>query len=336
MTTFQFDAYGANKTESSDRPQVDWAAMNKYIVEAVQCENEEVLVGVISGIYDLGIQEQKPGEYVFEGDESAEREEIAANPTCHFETRARFYDNGKWLENVRIKVVPKKDAQSVAFAVDFPDVIVDKGSFFGESNPLPYRMLLGGEFILKGGTAVVAAPQALTIRKNDKTGNQWSMMPNSTIYKMAVGAKLVKPGEPFLPERLGELLGKALQFKIRVGFNDAGYLQEKCAFAAGLGRGQVAPQFDKSILHGVTFNRANDPNALKQLRKSVKNTIQRAKNYEGSVIAGELGDTEPTQTAPEVVAAQGNTSVAPTTQNAPKAAVEASGGFDDFDDSIPF
>lgn len=336
MTAFQFDAYGANKTESSDRPQVDWAAMNKHIVETVQCENEEVLVGVISGIYDLGIQEQKPGEYVFKGDESAEREEIAANPNCYFETRDRFYDNGKWLENVRIKVVPKKDAQSVAFAVDFPDVVVDKGQFFGESNPLPYRMLLGGEFVLKGGTAIVAAPQALTIRKNDKTGNQWSMMPNSTIYKMAVGAKLINPGEPFLPERLGELLGKALQFKIRVGLNDAGYLQEKCAFAAGLGRGQVAPQFDESILHGITFNRANDPNALKQLRKSVKNTIQRAKNYEGSVIAGELGTAEPAQAASQVVAAQGNTSVAPAAQNASKAVVEASGGFDDFDSDIPF
>lgn len=329
MTNFQFDAYGVNKSEASDRPQVDWAAMSKHIVETVQCENEEVLVGICSGIYDLGIQEQKPGEYVFEGDESAEREEIAANPRCYFETRDRFYDNGKWLENVRVKVVPKKDAQSVAFAVDFPDVIVDKGQFFGESNPLPYRMLLGGEFVLKGGTSVVAAPQALTIRKNDKTGNQWSMMPNSTIYKMAVGAKLVKPGEPFLPERLGELLGKALQFKIRVGFNDAGYLQEKCAFAAGLGRGQVAPHFDESILHGITFNRENDPNALKQLRKSVKNTIQRAKNYEGSVVASELGASETEQVAPNTGKTQSNTNSAGVSQNVTEAPI------DDFDD-IPF
>ena len=48
---------------------------------------------------------------------------------------------------------------------------------------------------------------------------------------------------------------------------------------------------------------------------------------------------EPTQAAPETVTTQGNTVVAPATQNAPKAAVCASGGFDDFEDgldSIPF
>lgn len=45
---------------------------------------------------------------------------------------------------------------------------------------------------------------------------------------------------------------------------------------------------------------------------------------------------EPAQAAPEAVTTQGNTVVAPTTQNAPKAAVEASGGFDDEWEDAPF
>ena len=32
----------------------------------------------------------------------------------------KFYDSGKWLENVQVKLVPRKDVEQVAVTVDFP------------------------------------------------------------------------------------------------------------------------------------------------------------------------------------------------------------------------
>lgn len=288
--TFQFDAYGVNKNEGTGS-NVDWAAYNKYMEETVDCKQKEVVVGVISGIYDLGIQAQKDGEYLFDEKDGTEEEQLstAKIPGTRFETREKFFNDGSWYENVRVKVVPKKPAQSIAIAVDFPDILVDKGQFFGdESNPQPLRMLLGGEFSLKdGGGRIVAQPIPLTLRKNDKTYGKWSMPHNSKLYKMASAAGLIEDKAPFVPEMLGGLLGKAMQFNLQVRVNDSGFLDEKCAFAAKLSRGMKVPEFDESILHGISFTQ-DCTEALKQVRASVKNTIKRAENYEGSTVEEQI------------------------------------------------
>ena len=334
-----FNVVTNTQQESSDRPQVDWKALNEYVVETAQLQQPETLVGVISSVVDLGIQPQKPAEYVFEGDESAEREEIANNPNVSFETRERFYDDGKWLNDVRVKVVPRKDTQCIAMTVDFPEIQINKGQYFGDDSgkTLPLRMLLGGEFKpSKESPVIVAKPFPLTVRKNDKTNNEWSMTFNSTLYQMAVAAKITEKGKPFLPQDVDKLLGKAFQFEAQIGFNDKGYYFEKVSFKAALGRGMVVPEFDESILHMIQFTAQNEESAVKQLRASIKNTIKRATNYESSVIAQQLGDSGSLQVPSEPAKPSGDTNAQVAQQSAPKAAVETVDEFADFDDDIPF
>lgn len=282
-----FEVRTNTQQESSGYAKVDWDALNKYVVETAQLQEQEVVVGVISGLYDVGVQKQEDAKYEWTGTPEDEAKETAAKPDTYFED---LYDYES-KSTKRYKRHPVKDQQSVVLAIDFPEIMLDKSSFFGQENAdaKPLRLILGGEFIpYKGADKICAKPIALTMRKNDKTNNQWSMMPNSTLYKMAVGAKVIKAGEPFLPQDIDKLLGKALQFKVQVGFNDKGYMFEKCAFAAGLGRSQVAPEYDPSIIHIVQFNADNTEADLKQLRLSVRNTMKKATDYPDSKLKGQL------------------------------------------------
>lgn len=293
--SFNVRSTGSNQS-SSDRPNVDWAAMNAEVVEVAQLQQPETMVGIISGIYDVGIQPQDDAAIEWKGTPEQEAEEVAKNPNTYFEDMKDYQDGGKIK---RYKRFPVKAAQSVVFAVDLPEVIVDKGKYFGNSDPKPLRLLLGGEFTPSGGKTIAARPFPLSIRKNDKTGNQWSIPFNNTIYKMALAAKLVTQGQPFLPDRIDELLGKAMQFKVQVFLNDGKYYTEKCAFAASLGRSQTAPEYDSSLLHIVQFDVDNEEAALKQLRASVKNTMRNASDFEGSKIQAQIGDAAPSSSKPE-------------------------------------
>ena len=109
---------------------------------------------------------------------------------------------------------------------------------------------------------------------------------------MAVASKIIETGEAFLPQDIDKLLGKTLQFKAQVFFNKGKdgkqYYTEKVSFAAGLARGQTERQVDKTYL--IQFNKENDPQALKELRAHVINTIEQATNYEGSVIQKQLAE----------------------------------------------
>ena len=273
-------------SKGSGEGNVDFEAYNKYMVETCNLEEPEPVVGVISGLISLGTQVPKPSEYLkAEGEDEAA--EVAKNPNVVYEDRAKFYHNDQWLTDVRVKIVPNKPQQLVAITVDFPDIIVDKGQFFGESNPAPLRMLLGGEFHENGET-VVAKPLTLKTTKNEKTNNKWTIAFTNTLYKMAVAARIVKQGDPFLPEMVDQLLGKALQFKVQVKLNDAGYLVEKCSFAAALGRGQSVPDMDQNLLYIIQYTSENDEKAVSNLRKSIRNTIKKAEQYEGSVLQKQI------------------------------------------------
>lgn len=307
-----FEVYVDSKTESkSNKTNVDFDKLNAYVVEAADLEEAAVVPGVISSIVDLGIQAQSDAEYVFEGDEADEEVEQQANPAIRFETRAKFFDNGKWLENVRVKIVPQRDVQSIAMAIDFPDILVDKGSFFGESKPLPLRIWMGGQFFIEGSGMVIQNLIALRETNLDTTRatQKWSLNPKGTLYKMAKSAKLVKDGEVFKANQIDQLLGTAHQFEARVFMkpakNGKKYYTEQVKFVGALSRGQ-AVDAESVATSLVMFNKENPETAIKELRAHVVNTIKRAKNYEGSVIqkqieevrgsySSESKDTQPKQ-----------------------------------------
>lgn len=286
-----FDAYAPTASNSSNRKEVDWNALNTYVVETANLQEPETLVGVVVGIVDLGTQPQPDAENVFKGSADDEEAEILKNPNTYFKDGL----DPQTRKPARLKCYPQKPQQSIAIAVDFPEIMIDKGQFFGESNPQPLRMWLGGSFYTEGKGMVVARPTPLKVVNIDKEAAKpkWSFSPLHLCYKMAVGAKLVKPGEVFLPNQIDKLVGKAFQFQVQIFMKEVKgkeYFTENIKFVGGLGRGQVAPEVENTFL--IQFNKPNNPEDLKQLRNHVLNTIKAAQNYVGSVIQGQLEDQE--------------------------------------------
>lgn len=309
-----FDTYAVNQSEGKQQ-EIDWNALNEYVVETCNLQERETLVGVVSSIVDLGIQEQADAELKFDGDEEDEAAEIEKNPDTYFKDGVDPVSKKK----VRYLCYPQKPIQSVAVSVDFPDIMLDKGQFFGNSDPRPLRLWLGGQFYVQGAGMLVARPTALKITKKSGT---WSFAPNHLFHKMAVSAKLIKPEESFMPKDIDKLLGKAFQFEAQVFFKESKgkqYYTEYLKFVGALGRGQVAGDLPTTPVI-VQFNQSNTEEAIKEIRNHVLNTIKRAKNYEGSVIQKQIESIRGVKTEDQGDAAEAETPVseAPKTKVSPK------------------
>lgn len=304
-----FEVYGSEtKAQNTNKPKVDYAALDKYMVETCQLQNQETLSGVVSVVVDLGTQRQPDAQYKLDDeDKGLTVEELeakyASEMASNFEPKdqnykitkfANAYDNDSKSWQI-MKFVKQPARQSIIYAVDFPDIIVDKGQFFGESKPLPLRLWAGGlnwnKYIGEKGAMLVNNVIPLKVTNIGENGNKvWSMNPRSSLYKMAEGAKLISTGDAFEPKDVDKLLGKTLQFNVRIfmekGSDGKLRYKEKLKFAAGLARGMPEKQVDKTYL--IQFNKENDPTALKELRYHVINTIKQATNYEGSIIQKQL------------------------------------------------
>ena len=287
----------------SDKPKVDYEQMNRYLVETANLETKEVLAGYVSGIVDLGEQEQEDAEIVFNGDADDEAAACLKHPMTYFKDGI----DEETKKPVRLKCWPQKPVQSVAVAVDFPDIIIDKGQFFGSPNPQPLRMWLGGQFFVQSVGMVVGRPTPL--KENTSLG-AWSFDKKHLFHKMAVACKLIKSDEIFKPHDIDQLLGKPFQFETQIFFKEAKgkkYLTEYIKFNGGLGRGQATPEIVNPPFL-IQFTAPNTEESLHNLRNHVTNTIKRAKNYEGSAIQKQLesGGSNPTQSptpAPEPIKA---------------------------------
>ena len=319
-----FEVYGAGQKESAKQNNVDFDKLNEYVVETAGLQDRETLIGYVAAIVDLGTQEQPDAENVFVGSEEDERKAIAEKPMTYF--KDGFDPETK--KPVRLKCWPQKPVQCVAVAVDFADILVDKGQFFGESKPLPLRLWLGGQFYIENTGMVIGRPTPLKVNK--KLGD-WSLDQKNLFYKMAVAAKQIKPGEVYKPQRISELLGKAFQFEAQVFFKESKgkkYYTEYIKFVSGLGRGQVEPELLTKPLM-IQFNKENEADAVKDLRAHVVNTIKRASNYEGSVIKSQIESIRGVQAPKEDKPTQQDE--APKTKDKSPAQ-----DFDSFDDDIPF
>ena len=284
----QFEIYGSNgvvvSNNNGDGSKVDWDGLNNYIVETCGLQDGDTLVGYISALYDLGVQTPADSEYVFTGTQEDEAAEIAKNPSVYFKDGL---DDNK--APARLKCAPSKPFQHVTFAVDFPEIMLDKGKFFGDDGGAkPLRLYLGGDFWMgKEIGKVVQNP--FSMKNTTKTG-AWSFDSKATIYKMAVGAKLIKDGEPFESKRIGELLGKSLQWKVKIDLTENKgkyYLNQKIGYAAGLGRGQQPIEPVMELVY-VGFNKDNDAQAVNEIPSHIVNTMKRASNFEGSKLQQQL------------------------------------------------
>lgn len=334
-TAFKLNITRSAKTEgSSTQSEVDWDAYNEYIVAACATATKaRSLPGFISGIYDLGEQNRPDYEEEFKGDEDAEMAEIAKDSSVYFKT----------VGGKRYRCRPMKPVQQVAVAIDFPQIMVDKGQFFGnEPNPAPLRMLLNGEFYIDG-ERVVGKPCSISETKHEN--GRWAFAKNNKLHVLAAACGLLDDDGLFTKERTGELLGQVAQFEFRVWMKpsktDASkkYLTENIKVAGMVPEGVPIPEFDSKYLHAVNVYEPegvpNNPDHVKQLRLSVKNTIKRANNYQGSDIQRMLeggAQTEPSKPASVVTM---ESKRRPSRANKHQVSDSPPPGFDD-DDDAPF
>lgn len=324
-----FDAYGADTSGSSKKSDINWDELNKYTVETAQLEQRETLIGYVSVIADLGTQKIPDAEYISDVPEEDESDYIDDNPGTYFKTAY----NWETKKDARYKCVPQKDRQCVAVAIDFPDIIVDKGQFFGNSNPQPLRIWMGNQFFNKNeGFMVVGRPTALKVTNLDKTNKtkKWSFGPLHLFYKMAVASKLIKPGEVFVQSDIDKLLGKAFQFEAQVYFKEGNdgkeYYTEYVKFVGALGRGQVEPELANQPAL-IQFYADNSEEDLQQLRSHIINTMKMSTNWEGSKIKEQIETS------------RGNTSDGGNDQNTQSSQTDPSPSAPSFspdDDDIPF
>lgn len=290
-----FEVYSAESSDSSGGSNIDFDALNKYVVETAELQNGETLVGYVSNIVDLGTQKLPDAEYnVDKGDEDLTigeltdkyQDKIDSGDITKFELS---WDNDVKAQVIK-KFVPQKDRQAICYSVDIPEIMLDKAPFFGgESDPKPLRLWAGGEWWDKDNKQmVISSLIALKKTKDDKLG--WTMHPRSQLYRMATAGKVITTQEAFQPEMLDQLLGKSLQFKAQIFFNKGKnggeYYTEKLNFVGGLARGQQEIEDVNTNL--IMFNAENDETALKEIRKHVINTMSKAVNFEGSAIQKQL------------------------------------------------
>ena len=291
---------------NTDRPQVDYAALDQYTVDTAECEQPETLNGVVVGIIDLGNQKLPDAEYdVDSGDESLTVEELTDKYSDGIESGkiSKFDIVKDWSvrppKEVIKKFVPQKDRQCITYAVDFMDIMLDKSQFFGEkSEPKPLRLYFGGQYYNTFSKKMMVQnllPLKITNINNDRNGKPiFSLNPKSQLHKMAVAAKLINTGDAFLPDRIDELLGKTLQFKVQIGFNEKGdkkYYFEKMSFIGALQRKDKPFEDVETFL--IQMDEPNDPEALKQIRKHLLNTMEMATNFEGSALQKQLLEVRP-------------------------------------------
>lgn len=327
---FEFVTTTTTQNTGGARKEVDWDGLNSHVIEMAKTQDKpRSIPGIISGIIDLGEQNLDDAEMVFVGTAEDEAKAIAEKPATYF--KDGFDDKGK---PCRLKCWPQNPVQQVCVTIDFPQVMVDKGKFFGNSNPQPLRLLLNREFTLPGDkTKIVASPFNIRETKHELAGNKttWAFAKNNGLHKLADAVGILDSNGLFTKNRIGELLGKVAQFQFQVYMKpgkQAGtaYFTENVKLVGMVPEGIPLPEAPEGTLYGVNFfpkSGANNPEAVKQLRACIKNHMKRANNYEGSVIKNELEALEGGSTP-----AQKPTGVAPSTP----APSEDEG----FDDDVPF
>ena len=169
-------------TSDTPRVEVDWSKLNAAVVKEVGCESPETVVGVISQIIDLGLQTLPDAKFP-NRDDAATMEKNIADGRCYYQEDEELDQRNQPTGNrIVYKLWKQKPVQQVAIAVDFPDIIVDKGVHFGDSKPLPYRLVMGGQYWDKANREMLVQ-RAVNLKLMKNTKDQWTLSDKNTLYK---------------------------------------------------------------------------------------------------------------------------------------------------------
>lgn len=331
------------QSSGEGRTDINFDEMNEYIVKTVGCSDKpEALIGIVSGVIDLGLQAQDDARMEWKGTpaEKAEIEQKARDG----KTKEYFatLDNGKGVM-VEYKRWPVKAERCAAIMVDFPTISINRGKFFDEDGvgeELPFRGLLNNEFGVKGIGKTVGKPYSLK-EYRDKDKGTWGLKNNTILYKLAQAVNQLDNGN-FKPEMLGNLIGEAAMFNVHVHLNQSGdkkFLNEKFAFNGPVPKMMVdmgaVPTLDEKFLHVVNFMGPQDPEVLKTLRQSVINTMKMAEDFAESDLRKaliEIGKIKADDAVGPVAEEKRDAPQASKPQAAPQEPLD----FDAFDDDVPF
>lgn len=327
-------SFDANNVDQGGTGNIDFDKINEYMIETCGLQNRETLKGYISMIADLGTQTQEDAEVKFEGNAQEEAEIMKEMPDTYFKDGTDYVTK----RPVRLKCWPQKSVQCVAVAIDFPDILVNKGQFFGEDKgeELPLRIWMGGQF-WKGPEIGMTVGQMTPLKMNKKLGS-WSFDKKHTLHKMAVGSKLIGTDECFVPQQIDQLLGQFLQFDVQVYMkaanNGKSYYTEYIKFVSGLGRGDTPPEKLTTPML-VMMQKDNDDLAVKHLPKFILNTMAQASDWETSSLKEQVARVKGVQatSAKTEAKAPANDNVASKPlEKAVEPTADGVAGFDDFDD----
>lgn len=336
--TFVFTGVQAPST-SENTSNVNFDELNKYIVETVGCSQKpEAVIGIITGVIDLGLQAQDDAKMAWTGDAASEAAELEKNPNQYFET----LPDDKGVQT-RYKRWAVKAQRSVAITFDVPSILINRGKFFDESGvgeELPFRGLLNNEFGIKGIGKVVGKPYSLKEQRNEN--GTWSLKNNTILHKIAQATESLDTQGNFKPAYLGNLIGKAAMFNVHVFLNKQGekeYLNEKMSFGGPVPKMMqgMIPTLDDKFLYMVNFQGPQDLEALKNLRQSVINTMKQAEDFEGSDVQKALIEIGKIKVGEGAVPQERQPqSAQPAPLQKAQAEPQATVDFDDFDSDIPF
>lgn len=362
MAKKQFQFQVETPASSGEGSNINFEGLTAHVIEAVGCsEKPESMVGVISGVIDLGLQAQEDAKMKWSGTEAEEaevlekeREKTGKEPLQYFED----IKDQKTGAMQRFKRWPVKPQRCVAVTVDFPDTLVNRGQFFDEAGvgeDLPYRGLLNNEFFIKGVGKVVGKPYSTREQKNDD--GSWSLKNNTILFKMGQATSQLDEKGNFKPNYLGNLIGEAVMVNVHVYANDYDgkqYLNEKLSFGGPVPKvlQKSIPVLDDRFQYMVNFKGPQDEQALKELRQSVINTMTLAEDFIGSdvekalIAIGKVKEGEAAENQKKAGLKRDDEGgeqrqapqSAPRHQQAPKEKVEPQPtmDFDAFDDDIPF
>ncbi|QPB10535.1 hypothetical protein QGX23_gp117 [Pseudomonas phage PN09] len=332
----------ATTAGSENRKQVDYKALNAHLVEAAGGGKQRSLPGIITGIYDLGMQVLDDAAIpVTDADflkRYPEYDGSAAGNEAVIAKAGRENARFEEFEGNMCFRYKQKDVQQVAVCADFPQIMVDKSLHFtGTSNPMPLRLILNGEF-----NRLVQKPFNLR-QMNHNQGKpgaaKWALAKNSQLHKLADASGLLDKDGLFTSNRIDELLGKVVQFQIRLHFNDKGFFKEDIKIAGIVPEGLPHPELPEGVtLALVQMWDANlDKTAALEARACIKNHQRKAVNFTSTDADGVVTDSPLKAVIGEGWKKDGEATPAAAPAKpvgiTPKT-VEP--GDDDFDDDVPF
>ncbi|WYN05030.1 hypothetical protein ISREJYDI_CDS0064 [Pseudomonas phage UNO-G1W1] len=332
----------ATTAGSENRKQVDYKALNAHLVAAAGGGKQRSLPGIITGIYDLGMQvlddaaiPVTDADFIkrypeYDGTEAGEKAVIEKSGR----ENARFEEH----EGQMCFRYKQKDVQQVAVSVDFPQIMVDKASFFtDESKPMPLRMILNGEF-----NRLVQKPFNLR-QMNHNQGKpgaaKWALAKNSQLHKLADASGILDNDGLFTSNRIDELLGKVVQFQIRLHFNDKGFFKEDIKIAGLVPEGLPHPELPEGVnIALVQMWDANlDKTAALEARACIKNHQRKAVNFTSTDANGVVTDSPLKAIIGEGYKAGEQSAPKPAeTKPTGIAPSKPAGEDDDFEDDVPF